>query len=47
MMASGLSKDSVFDWAEAERLAALPAFDVLNEMQALKKEVQRELENAG
>jgi hypothetical protein len=44
MMVSGLSKDAAFDWSEAERLAALPAFQVLRELQELKTEVQRELE---
>jgi hypothetical protein len=43
MMASGLSNASTFDWSEAERLAALPAFKVLSEMRDLKKEVQRGL----
>lgn len=43
MMAAGLSKDTAFDWSEAERLAALPAFKVLSEMRDLKKEVQRGL----
>ena len=43
MMASGLSKDAAFDWSEAERLAALPAFNVLCEMQNMKKDVQNEL----
>jgi hypothetical protein len=47
VMASGLSKDAAFDWSEAERLAALPAFDVLSEMLALKEEVKREIETAG
>jgi hypothetical protein len=45
MMMSGLLKDAAFDWSEAERLAILPAFQVSRELQALKEEVQRELEN--
>lgn len=32
--------DSSFDWKEAERLAALPAFNVLEEMKALRREVE-------
>jgi len=43
-MASGLSNDAAFDWSEAERLATLPAFNILSKMQDLKKEVQRGLE---
>lgn len=31
--------DAAFDWKEAERLAALPSFDVLNEMLTIKREV--------
>lgn len=38
MMAAALA-DAAFDWKEAERLAALPSFDVLDEMLTLKREV--------
>ncbi len=31
--------DPTFNWGEAERIAASPAFDVLKEMQALRTEV--------
>ena len=40
MMIAALG-DSKFDWSEAERLAALPDFDILNELRALRKEVER------
>lgn len=39
MMAAALA-DEDFDWGEAERLAALPSFDVLKEMKALRQEVE-------
>ena len=38
MMASALA-DSSFDWAEAERLAALPDFAVADRLAALKREI--------
>ena len=38
MMVAALN-DVDFDWKEAERLAALPAFDVLEEMNKLRREV--------
>ena len=38
MMAAAL-KDTNFDWAEAERLAALRDFAVLPQMRALKEEI--------
>ena len=38
MMVAALA-DAAFDWKEAERLAALPSFDVLNEMLTIKREV--------
>lgn len=40
MMASAL-EDSDFDWAEAERLADLPSFKVLDELRTLKAEVAK------
>lgn len=40
MMTAALSNPS-FDWQEAERLASLPDFDVLDEMEKLKKEMQK------
>lgn len=40
MIATSLS-DSAFDWAEAERLAALPDFGILSELRELKAEVER------
>jgi len=40
MMAAVLA-DKDFDWAEAERLAALPDFNVADHMSALKQEVAR------
>lgn len=36
-------KDSRFDWAEAERLAALPDFKVADAMARLRKEISNEL----
>ena len=38
MMVAALA-DTAFDWKETERLAALPSFDVLNEMLTIKREV--------
>lgn len=38
MMASAL-EDPDFDWAEAERLAASPDFDILGEMKRLREEM--------
>lgn len=38
MMVAALN-DVNFDWNEAERLAALPDFGVLEEMKKLKREV--------
>ena len=38
MMAAALD-DPLFSWEEAERLAALPSFAVLEEMRALRREV--------
>ena len=40
MMAAAL-KDADFDWAEAERLAALRDFSVLSQMRRLKEEIAR------
>jgi hypothetical protein len=40
MMIAALG-DEKFDWGEAERLAALPDFGVLDELRALRKEVER------
>ena len=40
MMVAALG-DPKFDWREAERLAALPDFGVLEELRALRKEVER------
>lgn len=40
MMAAAL-KDADFDWAEAERLAALRDFSVLSQMRRLREEVAR------
>lgn len=40
MMVAALN-DPNFNWAEAERLAALPDFGVLAELRALKEEVSR------
>jgi hypothetical protein len=41
--AAGLSSGSAFDWDEALRLAALPSFRVLGEVEALRREVQNDL----
>lgn len=41
--AAGLSGDAAFDWDEALRLAALPSFRVLDEVRALRREVEDEL----
>lgn len=41
MMVAAVS-DSDFNWAEAERLAALPAFGVLAELRKLREEVENE-----
>lgn len=35
--------DSDFNWAEAERLAALPDFGVLAELQKLREEVEKDV----
>ena len=40
MMASALS-DGDFDWQEAERIAALPDFNVLDELRGLREEMMR------
>lgn len=40
MMASAL-EDKEFDWQEAERIAALPDFAVLEELRGLKEEISR------
>ena len=40
MMAAAL-KDTDFDWAEAERLAALRDFSVLPQMSRLKEKIAR------
>ena len=40
MMAAALN-DETFDWAEAERIARLPDFKVLDEMLAIKREVSK------
>lgn len=42
MMAAAL-RDKNFDWAEAERLAALPDFKILDEFKRLKEEIANEL----
>lgn len=39
MMVAALA-DAEFNWREAERLAALPSFDVLGELRALRGEVE-------
>ena len=39
MMAAALD-DPSFSWEEAERLAALPSFGVLEELRALRSEVE-------
>lgn len=39
MMVAAIN-DANFNWEEAERLAALPDFGVLNELRALRKEVE-------
>ena len=36
-------KDKAFDWPEAERLAVLPDFGILDEFRRLKQEVSDEL----
>jgi len=37
--AAAVLSDKSFDWAEAERLAALPDFEVAEQMSALRKEM--------
>ncbi len=39
MMAAAIG-DPTFNWGEAERIAALPAFDVLKEMRTLHAEIE-------
>lgn len=43
IMAAGLADETSFDWAEVCRLAALPSFGVLEEVNALRQEVEYEL----
>lgn len=43
MLAVCVSGDTPVDWDEVRRLAALPSFDILRELDGLKKEVEREL----
>ena len=45
LLAVCLAGETPVDWAEVERLAALPAYRVTQELDALRKEVQRELES--
>ncbi|MCR5751709.1 MAG: hypothetical protein K6G91_07095 [Kiritimatiellae bacterium] len=40
MMAAALA-DETFDWVEAERIAALPEYKVLDELRNMRKEVSR------
>ncbi len=44
MLAVCVSGDTPVDWAEIRRLAGLPSFDVVDELDELKKEVMRELD---
>jgi hypothetical protein len=44
MLAVCVSGDTPVDWAEIQRLAGLPSFDVVDERDELKKEVVRELD---
>ena len=44
MLAVCVSGDTPVDWDEIRRLARLPSFNVLNELDQLKKEVTRELD---
>ena len=41
--AVGLAGEAPFDWDEVCRLAALPSFRVLDEVKALRLEVENEL----
>lgn len=43
IMAVGLVGEAPFDWGEVCRLAALPSFNVLEEVKALRREVENEL----
>ena len=43
IMAVGLAGEAPFDWDEVCRLAALPSFRVLDEVKALRLEVENEL----
>jgi len=43
IMAAGLAGESPFDWDEVCRLAALPSFGVLSEINVLRGEVENEL----
>jgi hypothetical protein len=43
MLAVCISGDTPVDWDEINRLADLPSFNVLNDLNALKQEVAREL----
>lgn len=43
IMAVGLAGEAPFDWCEVCRLADLPSFKVLEEVRALRQEVENEL----
>ncbi len=43
IMAVGLAGEAPFDWDDVCRLAALPSFRVLDEVRALRREVENEL----
>ena len=43
MLAVCVSGDTPVDWAEVERLAGLPAFNIVNELGELRREVAHEL----
>ena len=43
LLAACLSGETPVDWDEVDRLAALPDFNVTDELNQLREEVQREL----
>ncbi|MDA0991634.1 MAG: hypothetical protein O3A51_12900 [Verrucomicrobia bacterium] len=45
LLAACLSGETPVDWDEVERLAALPDFNITAELDELRREVQRELDN--
>jgi len=45
LLAVCISGHTPVNWTEVERLAKLPAFNIADELQELRKEVERELEN--